>query len=403
MIDLASVIEFLRGQPTLTLFLVLGLGYLIGRIRIGPVDFGAVTGTLLVACVFGRLGFTITPGAQAVGFALFIFAVGHQAGPHFVSILRAHGVRYLALSIVVAGISVAAAAVASSMLDLPRGGMPGLLAGALTATPMLAAAQDALRSGLSPVPAGLTVEDAITKMGAIYAIAYLVGTVGVVLAFKLLPRIARLDLAAEARGIEASSDVKRGSEPAVSPVEGDDSRAAQTDMIGFTFGIALGSALGLLSFEIAGISIGLGAAGGLLAAGIAVGWLSSRRPTMGQFPRAARWILMELGLLIFICGVGLQAGTSIVEVFQAGGVALLIAAAIIAVVPVAGGYAFGRWVLRLPPLLLLGALAGATTSGPSLGLLVDEAQSPVPGLGYVGTYAFSSVLFTVIGTLLMTL
>jgi putative transport protein len=112
---------------------------------------------------------------------------------------------------------------------------------------------------------------------------------------------------------------------------------------------------------------------------------------------------MELGLLIFICGVGLRAGTSIVEVLRAGGFALVLAAAIIAVLPVAGGYAFGRWVLRLPPVLLLGALAGATTSGPSLGLLVDEARSPLPGLGYVGTYAFASVLFTVIGTLLMTL
>jgi AspT/YidE/YbjL antiporter-like protein len=403
MSQVEATLEFLRGQPTLTLFLVLGLGYLLGRLRVGRMDLGAVSGTLLVAIVLGRFGFKITPGAQAVGFALFIFAVGHQAGPHFVTILKTHGLRYLVLTIVVAAIGVATAAGASALLQLSRGGLAGLLSGALTATPMLAAAQDAVRSGLSKVPAGLTAENVLTEMVAIYAITYLVGTMAVIAAIKVLPRIAGVDLAADARLVQSSGEPVGTSAPAARPAQGDDARAAQTDMLGFCFGIALGSAVGLLSVRIGGVSVGLGTAGGLLAAGIAVGWLSSRRPTMGRFPEAARWILMELGLLIFICGVGLQAGTGIVETFRSAGPALLVAAAFVVVLPILGGYVFGRRVLGLPPSLLMGALAGATTSGPALGMLVKEAGSSVPALGYAGTYAIGSVLFTLIGTLLMTL
>lgn len=391
-----ALLDLLRGQPTLTLFLVLGFGYLIGRIRVGPLDVGAVAGTLLIAIVLGRLGFRISPGAQAVGFALFIFAVGYQAGPHFVSILRTHGLRYLTLSVSVAGIAVVTGAVAAAMLALPRSGLAGLLSGSLTATPMLAAAQEAVRSGLSPVPPGETAEHVLTTIGVGYAITYLLGTASMLVLMRLLPRMAGLDLAEEARRIETPPT-------APVPAEEDDPRAAQTDMIGFTFGIALGSILGLITLDVAGISIGLGSAGGLLVAGMAVGWLSSRRPAVGRFPAAARWILMELGLLIFICGVGLQAGSGIVEAFQATGPGLLVAAVCVVLLPILVGYAIGRWLLRLPPVLLLGALAGAVTNGPSLGLLVRDARSSAPALGYAGTYAFSSVLFTLIGTLLMAL
>lgn len=393
------MLDLLRGQPTLTLFLVLGIGTLIGRLRIGPVDLGAVTGTLLVAVVLGRLGFTISPGAQAVGFALFIFAVGYQAGPHFVSILRTHGFRYLTLSLSVAAIAVVTGALAASVLALPRGGLAGLFSGALTATPLMASAQEAVRSGLAPIPAGSTAEQMLTTISVAYALTYVVGTAGFVTVVKVLPRLAGIDLAAEARGMTAP----RSAAPAPPSPQDDDPRAAQTDMIGFTFGIALGSVLGLLSFRVAGISIGLGSAGGLLAAGLFVGWLSGRRPTVGRFPAAARWILMELGMLIFICGVGLQAGPGIVEAFRATGPGLLAAALLVAFLPALGGYAVGRWLLRLPPVLLLGALAGAMTSGPGLSVLVKEARSPAPGLGYAGTYAFSSVLFTLIGTLVMVL
>ena len=98
----AFILEFMRGNPVFTLFMVLGSGYLVGRIRIGSIARGPVAGALIVSLVLGQYGFKINEGAQSVGFALFIFAVGYQAGPRFFEVLRTQGLQYLMLALFVA-------------------------------------------------------------------------------------------------------------------------------------------------------------------------------------------------------------------------------------------------------------------------------------------------------------
>ena len=184
----------------------------------------------------------------------------------------------------------------------------------------------------------------------------------------------------------------------IGPLEAD---AMETGMASLSFGISCGAALGLLSMTVYGVPLSLGMAGGLLCVGALVGWLNSARPSVGRLPDAARWVLMEFGLLIFIAGVGLTAGASVVDTFRQAGPGLLVAAVFVVLAPVGLGYAFGRLVLRLEPLVLLGALTGAMTSGPALSLVTRQAASPVPVLGYTGTYAFASISLTVAGTLIM--
>ncbi|WP_197469363.1 TrkA C-terminal domain-containing protein, partial [Oleiphilus sp. HI0125] len=74
----------------------------------------------------------------------------------------------------------------------------------------------------------------------------------------------------------------------------------ETDMVTFSFGIAIGVLIGLFAVNIGNLSIGLGSAGGLLASGLAIGYLRSVKPTFGRMPDAARWFLMEFGLLLFM-------------------------------------------------------------------------------------------------------
>lgn len=547
-----SLLEFLRGQPVITLFLALAAGYAIGRIKLGGFSLGAVAGTLLVSLSLGRYGFRISDGAQAVGFAMFIFAVGYQAGPRFIEVLKTQGLRYFALALVVAAIGITTAVIAGKWLALPPGGTAGLLAGAMTTTPTLAAAQEAVRSGIAAIPADMSPEQVVTTIGTSYAITYIVGLIGVITIVRVLPRIIGIDLAAEARKIDAASNgdsaaqlqargyrvtrpefcqptlaelgqrlwdgmavvrIRRAGKwfepaagsrlqvgdeiyaygdaaffragidqigdeiPLLSEVElsststhivvarraavgrtladldlarkhgllvvevrrdgvrvpiarnlqlqrgdvlnvvgpktavaalGDvlgpvEANAIETDMLTFALGIAAGSAVGLLSVKVAGVPLGLGSAGGLLAAGLVTGWFNSTRPTVGKFPDAARWVLMEFGLLVFMCGVGLQAGGEIVEAFRAAGPALILAAVFVVTLPVIGGYVFGRRVLGLHPVLLMGALTGAMTSSASLSLVTSEADSATPALGYTGTYAFANVILTVAGTLVMLL
>jgi putative transport protein len=180
-----------------------------------------------------------------------------------------------------------------------------------------------------------------------------------------------------------------------------ESDVSETDMMTFAFGIALGALIGVLAINVGGVPIGIGLAGGLLVSGILVGWLNATRPTFGKFPEAARWILMEFGLMIFIIGVGLEAGGQIMATLAKAGPALIISAVVVVSVPILLGYLFGSKVLRLPPVLLLGALTGAMTSAAAMSLVNAEARSTVPALGYTGTYAFANVILTVAGSLVM--
>lgn len=65
--------------------------------------------------------------------------------------------------------------------------------------------------------------------------------------------------------------------------------------------------------------------------------------------------------------------------------------------PLLLGYLFGAKVLKFNAAILMGALTGAMTSTPALGVVAKEARSPIPALGYAGTYAFANVFLTIAG------
>ena len=127
------------------------------------------------------------------------------------------------------------------------------------------------------------------------------------------------------------------------------------------------------------------------AAGLAIGYLRSIHPTFGRLPDAARWILMEFGLLIFMAGVGLRAGGDIIETFMTAGPTLVLAGIVVTAIPIFVGYFFGRKVLKIHPVLLFGGITGSMTSGASLSVVTKAANSSMPSLGYTGAYAFDGV------------
>jgi putative transport protein len=176
---------------------------------------------------------------------------------------------------------------------------------------------------------------------------------------------------------------------------------AETDMVTFAFGIAIGVVIGLFAITVGQLSIGLGSAGGLLTSGLVIGYLRSVYPVFGRMPDAARWILMEFGLLIFMAGVGLRAGGDIIETFVTAGPVLVLAGISVTLIPVFVGYFFGRKVLKIHPVLLLGGITGSMTSGASLSVVTKAANSSIPSLGYTGAYAFANVLLTIAGSIVL--
>jgi putative transport protein len=176
---------------------------------------------------------------------------------------------------------------------------------------------------------------------------------------------------------------------------------AETDMVTFAFGIVFGVIVGLLAIKVGQLSIGLGSAGGLLASGLVIGYLRSIHPTFGRLPEAARWFLMDFGLLLFMAGVGLRAGGDILETFAAAGPLLILAGVAVTLIPIFVGYIFGRKVLKIHPVLLFGGITGSMTSGAALSVVTKAANSPVPSLGYTGAYAFANVLLTIAGSIIL--
>lgn len=551
--------QLLSDNPLLLTFVVIGLGYLLGRVRVFSIPLGSTTGVLIAGLGLGALGLPDRPAAATFGFALFMFSVGVQAGPGFFGALREDGARYVGLAVVVAAAGGTLAACLAWLLGLEPGLGAGLLAGAMTSTPTLAGAQDAIASGLARLPGGMTAAQAATNLSVGYALTYVFGTVGLIVLVRYVPALLGIDLRAAAgelareRGIGVRSraasraetlpvvrayrvgagqaghtlgqlrqDLRRrlqplrvrrdaelldaeptlelregdvvavvaslathrgiqeavgeevldpglldfsivtreivvsrpaaggrplgqlempeeygcfavgltraGIELGVEPatvvqrgdrlrVVGEEARLARlagdigyleesvehTDLLTFSLGIVAGVLLGLVVFKVGGISIGLGMAGGLLLTGIAVGFLGSLDPTFGHFPAAARSLVMDLGLVLFMAQVGLRAGAGIGGAFGSYGPVLVGCGVLVTILPLAVGYAVGRHLMGLNPALLLGALTGAMTSTPSLQVVSEAADSPVPALGYAGTYTFANVLLTFAGSVLMML
>ena len=174
-----------------------------------------------------------------------------------------------------------------------------------------------------------------------------------------------------------------------------------TDMIFVGLGIVLGGFVGLLTVMVGGLPLTLTASGGALVMGLVFGWLRSVRPTFGRIPEAAMWVFDTVGLTTFMAVVGLGAGPSFVAGLQKSGVSLVFVGLVVAVLPHITAILFGRYVLKMNPLILLGACSGAGTITAALRAVQDESQSKLPALGYTVPYAIGNILLTAWGPVIV--
>jgi putative transport protein len=194
---------------------------------------------------------------------------------------------------------------------------------------------------------------------------------------------------------------KRDVERAAKELGYADRAAISTDMIFVGLGIFFGGLVGLLTITIGGLPITLTASGGALVMGLVFGWLRSVRPTFGRIPEAAMWVFDTVGLTTFMACVGLAAGPSFIAGLQKSGVSLVFVGLVVAVLPHFTAILFGRYILKMNPLILLGACSGAGTITAALRAVQDEAQSKLPALGYTVPYALGNILLTAWGPVIV--
>ncbi|MGA8890272.1 MAG: aspartate-alanine antiporter [Anaeromyxobacteraceae bacterium] len=176
-----------------------------------------------------------------------------------------------------------------------------------------------------------------------------------------------------------------------------------TDMVFVGLGIFLGGLLGLVAVNVAGISVTLTTSGGALVLGLVMGWLRSTRPTFGRIPEPALWIFDTVGLAAFIGIVGLNAGPQFVSGVRETGLGLVGAGLVVTLLPHTIGLLFGRLVLKMNPVILLGAESGSGTTTAALRAVQDAAGSKLPVLGYTVPYAIGNILLTAWGPVIVAL
>jgi putative transport protein len=170
--------------------------------------------------------------------------------------------------------------------------------------------------------------------------------------------------------------------------------------IAIFIGILVGA---MLIIPVGGLRIALGTSVGTLLAGVIVGWMRSVRPGFAIIPDAAILFMRSIGLAAFVAMIGLKSGPIFVQAVKEYGYILFLGGMVVTLVPLIAGLFFGRYVLGLNPVLLLGGIAGAQTMIAGVAAVQEKSDSPVAALGYSYTAAFGHIFLTTWGTIIVSL
>lgn len=180
----------------LVISLVVASGLVLGRLSLAGIQLG-IAGVLFSGLIFGHFQFSINPEVmhflREFGLVLFVYAIGLQVGPSFVSSFFRYGLKLNGLAAAIVLLGALAAVLISIVGNIPMPVAVGLFSGATTNTPSLAAAQQVLGSLPNIGP------DTLKMPGLGYAVAYPFGIAGIILAMLLNKRLFKIDIAHEAK------------------------------------------------------------------------------------------------------------------------------------------------------------------------------------------------------------
>jgi putative transport protein len=176
----------------------------------------------------------------------------------------------------------------------------------------------------------------------------------------------------------------------------------ESDFVVLGMAIFLGVLVGaVVTIPLGSLRITLGTSVGTLLAAVTVGWFHSVKPWFGRVPDAAISFMKSIGLAAFVAMVGLKAGPIFVQAVREYGYILFLGGIVVTLVPLITGLLFGRYILKLNPLVLLGGIAGAQTMIAGVAAVQEKSDSPVATLGYSYTVAFGHILLTTWGTIIV--
>lgn len=176
MID--SIVDILREYPPLALFLTIGLGFFIGKIKIGSFQLGSVTSVLLVGVLIGQLKIPMSGPLKMVFFMMFLFSIGYSVGPDFFKSLKGSGARQALFAVLMSCMCFISVFVMAKVMGYTKGETVGLFSGSETCSALLGVGSEALEK------LGLSKADLDRELNIIpvcYAVTYIFGTLGTVI------------------------------------------------------------------------------------------------------------------------------------------------------------------------------------------------------------------------------
>ncbi|MBO4599221.1 MAG: hypothetical protein J5641_00625 [Bacteroidales bacterium] len=371
------------GVATTILMLSLSIfaGLLLGKIKFKGITLG-ITWVLFVGIALSAFGVVCNHDMLHVvkefGLILFVTAVGLQVGPGFFRSFKKGGLAMNLLALVNVALGVGLAVLIARLSGEDLVSMAGVYTGAVTNTPGMSAAQQTVTD------LGLDKADIIANG---YAVAYPLAVVGMILTCIVLRPLCRIDMANEPTE-EAAVAPQTSSQPASKP---------KVLLIPIFLIIAIGIVLGCVPIPV-GMSapVKLGLAGGPLVAALVGSWWGVKKGWLTTDFTESHGVAMirEVGIALFLAGVGLGAGGSFVSTIAAGGYMWVLYGFIITVVPPLLIGLFARLVLHVNYYTLMGFIGGSHTDPPTLAFANNIAPEgcKLPNVGYATVYPLTMFL-----------
>lgn len=361
-------------SPIVIVFTIAALGYLVGSVQIKGLSLGT-SGILLVALVFGHFGLMAPDVLKNIGLICFVTAVGFIAGPTFFRNFKKSAIFYVILGIVIILSGALTCILSITLGKIDTDLAVGMMSGALTSTPGLAAAKEATGEG--------------SRAAIGYGIAYPFGVVGVVLFVQLIPKFLKIDIEKERERLNAiaQASVKTAG------VKKEYRLLDDFGLLAFAVAAIFGYILGKITIPLpGGAAFSLGTSGGPLLAGLVIGHFAHVGPVSISVPKKTLDVVRELGLGLFLMGAGTEAGAGFIEVLKDQGVALFLWGIAMTLVPMIVGYILAVIVVKMDVLSSLGSICGGMTSTPALGALMSMAKTESVASAYAATYPLALIM-----------
>ena len=167
--------NILRHNLVIPIFLTIGLGFLLGRLKYKSFTLGSVASTLLIGVLIGQIGIEIPEVVKSIFFMLFLFSIGYSVGPQFFRAFKGQGLKQLAFAVVGALVCAGTVILAAKIMGYDTGVAVGMFAGSQTASASLGVTSETIK-GLSMSPE--LKAHLLDIIPTCYAVTYVFGTIG---------------------------------------------------------------------------------------------------------------------------------------------------------------------------------------------------------------------------------